>query len=54
MAEVKLRQWQKLSYVNDVVMNAYVKIMIELVKDKSTPYIHLYKQLTKRATIKQH
>ena len=50
MAEVKLRQWQKLSYVNDVVMNAYVKIMIELVKDKSTPaYIHLYKQLDKKS-----
>ena len=50
MAEVKLRQWQKLSYVNDVVMNAYVKIMIELVKDKSTPaYIHLYKSLDKKS-----
>jgi len=50
MAEVKLRQWQKLSYVNDVVMNAYVKIMIELVKDKSTPaYIHLYKRLDKKS-----
>lgn len=50
MAEVKLRQWQRLSYVNDVVMNAYVKIMIELVKDKSTPaYIHLYKQLDKKS-----
>ena len=49
MAEVKLRQWQKLSYVNDVAMNAYVKIMIELVKDKSTPaYIHLYKRLDKK------
>ena len=50
MAEVKLRQWQKLSYVNDVVINAYVKIMIELVNDKSTPaYIHLYKQLDKKS-----
>ena len=50
MADVKLRQWQRLSYVNDVVMNAYVKIMIELVKDKSSPaYIHLYKQLDKKS-----
>tara|TARA_R100000084_G_scaffold107493_1_gene67646 strand:- start:37 stop:561 length:525 start_codon:yes stop_codon:yes gene_type:complete len=50
MAEVKLRQWQKLSYVNDVVMNAYVKIMIELVNDKSSQaYIHLYKQLDKKS-----
>ena len=50
MAEVKLRQWQRLSYVNDVVMNAYVKIMIELVNDKSSPaYIHLYKQLDKKS-----
>ena len=50
MAEVKLRQWQRLSYVNDVIMNAYVKIMIELVKDKSSPaYIHLYKQLDKKS-----
>ena len=36
MAEVKLRQWQRLSYVNNVVINAYVKIMIELVNDKSS------------------
>ena len=50
MAEVKLRQWQRLSYVNDVVMNAYVKIMIELVNDKSSQaYIHLYKQLDKKS-----
>ena len=50
MAEVKLRQWQRLSYVNDVIMNAYVKIMIELVKDNSSPaYIHLYKQLDKKS-----
>ena len=50
MAEVKLRQWQKLSYVNDVAMNAYVKIMIELVNDKSSQaYIHLYKQLDKKS-----
>jgi len=50
MAEVKLRQWQRLSYVNDVVMNAYVKIMIELVNDKSSKaYIHLYKQLDKKS-----
>ena len=50
MAEVKLRQWQRLSYVNDVILNAYVKIMIELVNDKSSPaYIHLYKQLDKKS-----
>ena len=50
MAEVKLRQWQRLSYVNDVIMNAYVKIMIELVNDKSSKaYIHLYKQLDKKS-----
>ena len=50
MSEVKLRQWQRLSYVNDVVMNAYVKIMIELVNDKSSQaYIHLYKQLDKKS-----
>ena len=50
MAEVKLRQWQRLSYVNDVVMNAYVKIMIELVNDKSSQaYIHLYKRLDKKS-----
>ena len=50
MAEVKLRQWQRLSYVNDVVMNAYVKIMIELVNNKSSQaYIHLYKQLDKKS-----
>ena len=50
MAEVKLRQWQRLSYVNHVVMNAYVKIMIELVNDKSSQaYIHLYKQLDKKS-----
>ena len=50
IAENKLRQWQRLSYVNDVVMNAYVKIMIELVYDKSSPaYIHLYKQLDKKS-----
>ena len=50
MADVKLRQWQRLSYVNDVILNAYVKIMIELVNDKSSPaYIHLYKQLDKKS-----
>ena len=50
MAEVKLRQWQRLSYVNDVVLNAYVKIIIELVNDKSSPaYIHLHKQLDKKS-----
>ena len=52
MAEVKLRQWQKLSYVNDVIMNAYCKIMIELVNDKSSPaYIHIYKQLDKKSYV---
>ena len=50
MAEVKLGQWQMLSYVNDVVMNAYVKIMIELLNDKSSQaYIHLYKKLDKKS-----
>ena len=50
MAEVKLRQWQRLSYVNDVVLNAYVKIMIELVNDNSSQaYIHLYKRLDKKS-----
>ena len=48
MAMVKLKQWQKISYVNDIVMNAYIKIMIELLDDNSSEaYIHLYKQLDK-------
>ena len=50
MAEVKLRQWRKVSYVNDIVLNAYVKIMIELVSNKSSPaYFQLYKQLDKKS-----
>lgn len=53
-AHLKLSQWQRLSYVNQIVTSAYIKIMIELLANfsSSKAYNYFYKKIDKKSYFK--